>query len=186
MRAPRSPSLDGSHVYFPIPASYLYQEHSEGRLLGRAYIQTREQSYAVSARPSKKSISQSPSPRQPWSRVSTREMCAASGRRVCKPAWLMAALVTEACRDAVECSPPRPVRHRTLPPAKESGFNPTGRELIHPRPPRHVRLSVTPRTVQSMEFPRPEYWSGEPLPSPAHLPLPGSRTVLQGFLLQPP
>ena len=112
-----------------------------------------------------------------------REMCVASGRRVCKPAWLTSALVTEVCRGAVECSPPCPVRHRTLPPAKESGFNPTSRELIHARTPRRVRLSATPWTVQSTEFPRPEYWSGEPLPSPAHLPLPGSRTVLQGFLL---
>ena len=38
--------------------------------------------------------------------------------------------------------------------------------------------SVTPRTVThqaslSMEFPRQEYWSGFPFPSPGHLPNPG-------------
>ena len=37
----------------------------------------------------------------------------------------------------------------------------------------HVRLFATPWTIWSMEFPRPEYWSGEPFPSPAHLPNPG-------------
>ena len=26
----------------------------------------------------------------------------------------------------------------------------------------HVRLFVTPQTTQSMEFSRPEYWSGQP------------------------
>ena len=30
--------------------------------------------------------------------------------------------------------------------------------------------SVTPQTIQSMEFSRPEYWSGQPFPSPGHLP----------------
>ena len=29
-----------------------------------------------------------------------------------------------------------------------------------------------PRTVQSMEFSRPEFWSGLPFPSPGHLPNP--------------
>ena len=33
---------------------------------------------------------------------------------------------------------------------------------------------MTPWTVQSMEFFRPEYWSGEPFPSPGHLPNPGT------------
>ena len=33
-----------------------------------------------------------------------------------------------------------------------------------------VRLFVIPWTIQSMEFSRPEYWSGQPFPSPAHLP----------------
>ena len=36
-----------------------------------------------------------------------------------------------------------------------------------------VWLFETPLTVQSMEFSRPEYWSGEPLPSPGDLPKPG-------------
>ena len=31
----------------------------------------------------------------------------------------------------------------------------------------------TPWTIESMEFSRPEYWSGEPLPSPGDLPNPG-------------
>ena len=33
-----------------------------------------------------------------------------------------------------------------------------------------VRLFATPWTVQSMEFSRPEYWSGWPFPSPGDLP----------------
>ena len=33
--------------------------------------------------------------------------------------------------------------------------------------------SATPRTVQSMEFSRAEYWRGEPFPSPGYLPNPG-------------
>ena len=37
----------------------------------------------------------------------------------------------------------------------------------------HVRLFVTPWTVQSMEFFRPEYWSGLPFPSPGDLCNPG-------------
>ena len=36
-----------------------------------------------------------------------------------------------------------------------------------------VRLFVTPWTIQSMEFSRPEYWSGLPFPSPGDLPNPG-------------
>ena len=36
-----------------------------------------------------------------------------------------------------------------------------------------VWLFVTPRTIQSMEFSRPEYWSGYPFPSPGDLPNPG-------------
>ena len=32
---------------------------------------------------------------------------------------------------------------------------------------------ATPWAVQSMEFSRPEYWSGEPFPSPGDLPNPG-------------
>ena len=33
-----------------------------------------------------------------------------------------------------------------------------------------VQLFVTPWTIQSMEFSRPEYWSGKPFPSPGDLP----------------
>ena len=36
-----------------------------------------------------------------------------------------------------------------------------------------VWLFATPWTIQSMEFSRPEYWSGEPFPSPGDLPNPG-------------
>ena len=36
-----------------------------------------------------------------------------------------------------------------------------------------VQLFATPRTIQSMEFSRPEYWSGQPFPSPGNLPNPG-------------
>ena len=36
-----------------------------------------------------------------------------------------------------------------------------------------VSNSVTPWTIQSMEFFRPEYWSGWPFPSPGDLPNPG-------------
>ena len=36
-----------------------------------------------------------------------------------------------------------------------------------------VWLSATPSTIQSMEFSRPEYWSGYPLPSLEDLPNPG-------------
>ena len=35
------------------------------------------------------------------------------------------------------------------------------------------QLSVTPWTMQTMEFSRPEYWSGQPFPSPEDLPNPG-------------
>ena len=33
--------------------------------------------------------------------------------------------------------------------------------------------SMTPWTMQSMEFSRPEYWSGYPFPPPGDLPNPG-------------
>ena len=36
-----------------------------------------------------------------------------------------------------------------------------------------VQLFVTPWTIWSMEFSRPEYWSGWPFPSPGALPNPG-------------
>ena len=35
---------------------------------------------------------------------------------------------------------------------------------------------VTPCTIQSMEFSRPVYWSGQPFPSPGDLPNPGIET----------
>ena len=34
----------------------------------------------------------------------------------------------------------------------------------------HVQLFAIPWTIQSMEFSRPEYWSGYPFPSPGDLP----------------
>ena len=37
----------------------------------------------------------------------------------------------------------------------------------------HVRLFVTPWTLQFIEFSRPEYWSGWPISSPTDLPNPG-------------
>ena len=37
----------------------------------------------------------------------------------------------------------------------------------------HVWLFATPWSIQSMEFSRPEYWSGEPFHSPVDLPDPG-------------
>ena len=40
-----------------------------------------------------------------------------------------------------------------------------------------VRLFATPWTIQSMEFSRPEYWSGWPSPSPGDLPNSGVTLV---------
>ena len=40
-----------------------------------------------------------------------------------------------------------------------------------------VSYSVTPWTIQSMEFSRPEYWSGLPFPSPRNHPNPGIKPV---------
>ena len=37
----------------------------------------------------------------------------------------------------------------------------------------HVQLFVAPCTIQSMEFSRPEYWSGQLFPAPGDLPKPG-------------
>ena len=51
----------------------------------------------------------------------------------------------------------------------------------------HVQLFATPWTIQSMEFSRPEYWSGQPFPSPGDLPNPGTEPrspVLQVILYQ--
>ena len=42
----------------------------------------------------------------------------------------------------------------------------------------HVQLFVTPWTIESMEFSRPEYWSGWLFPSPGDLPNPGIKTAL--------
>ena len=47
---------------------------------------------------------------------------------------------------------------------------------------------VIPWTIQSMEFSRPEYWSGQPFPSPGDLPNPGIKPrspVLQVDSLPP-
>ena len=49
------------------------------------------------------------------------------------------------------------------------------------------RLSAIPWTIQSMEFSRPESWSGEPFPSPGDLPHPGTEprsAALQVILYQ--
>ena len=43
----------------------------------------------------------------------------------------------------------------------------------------HVQLFATPWTIQSMEFSRPEYWSGEPFPSPGDLSNPGIKSRIQ-------
>ena len=40
-----------------------------------------------------------------------------------------------------------------------------------------VRLFLTPWTIWSMEFSRPEHWSGYPYPSPGHLPNPGIESI---------
>ena len=37
----------------------------------------------------------------------------------------------------------------------------------------HVQLFGTPWTIQSIEFSRPEFWGGQPFPSPGNLPNPG-------------
>ena len=54
----------------------------------------------------------------------------------------------------------------------------------------HVQLFATPWTIQSMEFSRPEYWSGWPFPSPGDLPNPGikprSPTLQADFLSAEP
>ena len=53
-----------------------------------------------------------------------------------------------------------------------------------------VQLFMTPSTIQSMEFSRPEYWSEEPFPSPGDLPNPGieprSSTLQADSLLAEP
>ena len=43
----------------------------------------------------------------------------------------------------------------------------------------HVQLFATPWTIQSMEFSRPEYWSGWPFPFPGIFPTQGSNPGLQ-------
>ena len=48
-----------------------------------------------------------------------------------------------------------------------------------------VQLFATPRTIQSMEFSRPEYWSGEPFPSPGDLPTQGSAGDLPNPGIEP-
>ena len=41
-----------------------------------------------------------------------------------------------------------------------------------------VRLFAAPWSIQSMEFSRPESWSGQPFPSPGYLPNPGIEASL--------
>ena len=36
-----------------------------------------------------------------------------------------------------------------------------------------VQLFATPWTIEFLEFSRPEYWNGQPFPSPGNLPNPG-------------
>ena len=50
------------------------------------------------------------------------------------------------------------------------------RNMINPNLSR-VQLFVTPWTMQSMEFSRPENWNGQPFPSPGYLPNPGVKLM---------
>ena len=50
------------------------------------------------------------------------------------------------------------------------------RNMINPNLSR-VQLFVTPWTMQSMEFSRPENWNGQPFPSPGDLPNPGIKPM---------
>ena len=68
-----------------------------------------------------------------------------------------------------------PTRDQTrvsVPPALAGGFFTTSATWKWTSLSR-VRLFVTLWTLQCMEFSRPEYWSGEPFPSPADLANPG-------------
>ena len=80
---------------------------------------------------------------------------------------------------------------------KQLKFNPCSENYVphalgcvHAHSLSHVRLFATPWTVAqqaplSMEFPRQEYWSGLPFPSPGNLPDPGiepaSPALVGGF-----
>ena len=44
--------------------------------------------------------------------------------------------------------------------------------------------SVTPWTIWSMEFSRPEYWNGYPVPSPGDLPNPGKSADAKSLYYQ--
>ena len=70
--------------------------------------------------------------------------------------------------EATSCGQPRPAEmgHNAF----STSFSNEGREGKSLSP---VQLFVTLWTIWSMEFSRPEYWSGEPFPSPADLPNPG-------------
>ena len=61
-------------------------------------------------------------------------------------------------------------RNRTRSPSLAEGF------FRLQEPPRKLYncINSTPWTIQSMEFSRPEYWSGWPFPSPGDLPNPGT------------
>ena len=60
---------------------------------------------------------------------------------------------------------------KPTPLAMEGGFLTTGLPVKWNSLSR-VQLFATPRTIQSMVFSRPEYWSGQPFPSPGDLPNP--------------
>ena len=55
-------------------------------------------------------------------------------------------------------------------PAELPGM-PEGRTGMKKNQPAQLHFRTT--TVLALEFSRPEYWSGEPFPSPGHLPNPG-------------
>ena len=50
---------------------------------------------------------------------------------------------------------------------------PKGKKEVKVRASQACPPLVTPGTTQSTQLPRPECWSGEPFPSPGHLPHPG-------------
>ena len=56
---------------------------------------------------------------------------------------------------------------------KNAQLGEQGRSEVKLKSLSRVQLFATPWTIQSMEFSRPEYWSGYPFPSPGDLPNPG-------------
>ncbi|CAN0474955.1 unnamed protein product [Rangifer tarandus platyrhynchus] len=91
-----------------------------------------------------------------------------------------------ASAEATSCGQPRPAEmgHDAFP-TSLSNEGREGKSLSR------VQLFVTPWTIWSMGFSRPEHWSGEPFPSPGDLPNPGieagSPTLQAGsFPAEPP